>query len=147
MAAPKTFPPVLSALWRERGLAWAVVGVAGAQFALVLAGLPGWPCPLKAATGVPCPGCGLSRATAALLRGDLYTSLATHAYAPLILLALLLTGLTLVLPKNSRLALISRVESIERRTGVVAIALVGLMAYWLVRLLFFTEVFIGVAGG
>lgn len=147
MAAPKTFPPVLSALWRERGLAWAVVGVAGAQLALVLAGLPGWPCPLKAATGVPCPGCGLSRATAALLRGDLYTSLATHAYAPLILLALLLTGLTLVLPKNSRLALISRVESIERRTGVVAIALVGLMAYWLVRLLFFTEVFIGVAGG
>lgn len=140
------FPPVLSSLWRERGLAWAVVAAAPAQVLLLAAGLPGWLCPMKAATGVPCPGCGLTRATAALFRGDLPASLRTHAYAPVIVLALLLTGLALLLPKDARLAFISRVESFERRTGVTAIALVGLLVYWLARLLFFPEVLAEVAG-
>jgi hypothetical protein len=146
MTAFQPFPPVLSALWREKGLAWAVFGAASAQVALVLAGLPGWLCPMKAATGIPCPGCGLTRAAAALFRGDLSASLRTHAYAPLIVLALLLTGLTLLLPRSSRLAFISRVEAFERRTGVTAIALVGLLIYWLARLLFFPGVLAEVAG-
>jgi len=123
------------------------VAAALAQVLLLAAGLPGWLCPMKAATGVPCPGCGLTRATAALFRGDLSASLRTHAYAPLIVLALLLTGLALLLPKSSRLAFVSRVESFERRTGVTAIALVGLLVYWLARLLFFPEVLVEVAGG
>jgi hypothetical protein len=146
MTAFQPFPTVLSALWREKGLAWAVFAAALAQGGLALAGLPGWLCPMKAATGVPCPGCGLTRAIAALLRGDLLASLRAHAYAPLIVLALLLTGLTLLLPKSSRLAFISRVESFERRTGVTAIALVCLLVYWLARLLFFPEVLFEVAG-
>jgi hypothetical protein len=127
-------------------LAWAVFAAALAQGALALAGLPGWLCPMKAATGVPCPGCGLTRAIAALFRGDVSASLRMHAYAPFIVLALLLTGLTLLLPKSSRLAFIARVESFERRTGVTAIALVCLLVYWLARLLFFPEVLFEVAG-
>lgn len=146
MTVFQPFPPVLSSLWRERGLAWAVVAAALAQVLLLAAGLPGWPCPMKAATGVPCPGCGLTRAAAALFRGDLWASLRTHAYAPVIVLALLLTGLALLLPKDARFAFVSRVESFERRTGVTAIALVGLLVYWLARLLFFPEVLAGVAG-
>lgn len=147
MTVSKTFPPILSALWREKGLAWAIFAAASAQVVLVSAGLPGWPCPLRTATGVPCPGCGLSRATAALFRGDLSASLRTHAYAPLVILALLFTGLALLLPKDTRLALISRVETLERRTGVTALALVGLVVYWLVRLLFFPEALARVVAG
>ena len=146
MTAFQPVPPVLSSLWRERGLARAVCAAAGAQVVLVFAGLPGWLCPMKAATGIPCPGCGLTRACAALFRGDLSASLRTHAYAPVIVLALLFTGLTLLLPKATRLAFISGVESFERRTGLTAIALVGLLVYWLVRLLFFPEVLAEVAG-
>ena len=146
MTTLQPFPPVLSALWRERGLARAVFAAAGAQVLLAAAGLPGWLCPMKAATGVPCPGCGLTRAAEALFRGDLSASLRTHAYAPVIVLALLLTGLTLLLPRSPRLAFISRVEAFERRTGVTAIALVGLLLYWLARLLFFPEVLAEVAG-
>lgn len=127
-------------------MARAVFAAAAAQVVLVWAGLPGWPCPMKAATGVPCPGCGLTRASAALFRGDLYAALRTHAYAPLIVLALMLTGLTLLLPRRPRLAFIAGVESFERRTGVTAVALVGLLVYWLVRLLFFHEVLYRVAG-
>lgn len=38
-------------------------------------------CPFALVTGVACPGCGLTRAAAALVRGDFTTSLAYHPLA------------------------------------------------------------------
>jgi len=35
-------------------------------------------CPLAGTFGIPCPGCGLTRATLALLRGDVARALAIH---------------------------------------------------------------------
>ena len=42
-----------------------------ARFVLV-ASADRWSCPLERAIGRPCPGCGLSRSTAAALRGDVF---------------------------------------------------------------------------
>ena len=35
-------------------------------------------CPMASSLGIPCPGCGLTRATLALLRGDVGTALHLH---------------------------------------------------------------------
>lgn len=35
-------------------------------------------CPMASTLGIPCPGCGLTRATFALLRGDVQTALHFH---------------------------------------------------------------------
>lgn len=51
----------------------AIVAVAGG---LLLSGIP--LCPVALLTGQPCPGCGLTRATFACLRGDLATAIRTH---------------------------------------------------------------------
>lgn len=43
------------------------------------------PCPVALLTRHPCPGCGMTRATMALLRGDLHAALHFH---PLVLVIL-----------------------------------------------------------
>ena len=52
-------------------------------------GLPGLACPLRELTGVPCPTCFLTRATAAALNGQLASSVQLHAFGPLAAAALL----------------------------------------------------------
>ena len=51
-------------------------GLAVGGVALVVLGPP--VCPTALFLGVPCPGCGLTRATLALLRGDFATALHLH---------------------------------------------------------------------
>lgn len=38
----------------------------------------GWPCTFRSVTGIPCPGCGLSRAWLAALRLDFTAAFAYH---------------------------------------------------------------------
>lgn len=54
--------------------------VIGALFtgAYDCASLLGWGCPLQHFTGIPCPGCGMSRALFALLRLDFGAALRCH---------------------------------------------------------------------
>ena len=57
----------------------------------------GLPCPLKAMTGLDCPLCGATRATFALLRGDLGTALDFNAlYVVLVPVIVLVAALWLV---------------------------------------------------
>lgn len=60
----------------RRGLNGLLVLLILGALAYASALLFGWNCPIKYLTGVPCPGCGLSRALAALLRLDFWTALA-----------------------------------------------------------------------
>src|ERR1051326_6721478 len=84
--------------------------IAVPQLILVWFGIPGWQCPLLQATGHPCPGCGLSRAAVALLRGNWKLSLTLHAFAPILLAALALVGIASFLPQQHRQNLIYTVE-------------------------------------
>ena len=47
-------------------------------------------CPVALLTGVACPGCGMSRAMAWLLRGDVERAVVYHPLAPIVLVAGLL---------------------------------------------------------
>ena len=62
----------------RRGLNGLLVLLILGALAYASALLFGWNCPIKYLTGVPCPGCGLSRALAALLRLDFRTALRVH---------------------------------------------------------------------
>ncbi|RIK54801.1 MAG: hypothetical protein DCC59_02735, partial [Chloroflexi bacterium] len=74
--------PVFSAILEKRRAAAVLAGLGVVHIGLNLAGLSFWSCPILSATGVPCPGCGLTRAVMQLLHGDVAASLQTHAFAP-----------------------------------------------------------------
>lgn len=132
--ASRLTTPVLAPLLASRPATLAIAGAAAAQAALVTLGLPGWPCPILHGTGVPCPGCGLSRAIVALLSGEWAQALTLHAFAPLVLLALVLIAVAAALPARRRASFVRAVAYAERRTGLTGLALVGLLIYWAARL-------------
>src|ERR1041384_1019974 len=134
MPASKLFAPALAPMLARRSVALVISVVAIIQAALVWMGWPAWPCPFAHAFGVACPGCGLSRATIALLRGDWRNALALHAFAPCLLCALILFGCAALLPTRPRAALVATVTAIEQRTGLTILLLIGLVCYWLARL-------------
>ena len=146
MLPQHVFPPISSVL-RDRKLTFALVGAAGLHITLVSLSLPSWECPFFRVTGVPCPGCGLSRATTLLLKGDLAGSLRFHAFAPIFLLAIVALFLSILLPKSMVQSAISSAERIERKTGLTVLILGGLILYWLARLLFLQSAFVQLIRG
>ena len=92
--------------------------------------LPGWSCPLRALTGIPCPTCFLTRATELALRGDLQAAVRWHAFGPVAAAALVLWSVAAIrqrrlLPQAGHRWLIPR---------PIAFATAGLLGYWLTRL-------------
>jgi hypothetical protein len=108
--------------------------LAAAQIGLVAAGLSAWPCPIRAATGFPCPGCGLTHATVALLRGEWREMLALNPVAPAVVLGTALIVAAAVLPAGSRTVLVDLVARVERRTRLPAVLLGVMVVAWILRL-------------
>jgi hypothetical protein len=125
----------------QRIVALALAAMALLQTVLVALHQPGWPCPFRAATGLPCPGCGLSRAMVALLRGDWRTALAFHAFAPLGALCAVIIVAGALAPGRLRARLAARVGAFEERTGLAVWLAVAFLMYWLARLLYYPLTF------
>lgn len=125
-----------ASLLRDRRVPLALAALAAAQVGAVWSGVGGWPCPVRGATGLPCPGCGLTRGAVALARGEWGESLAAHAFAPVLITFLAACAFAALLPRRQREAFAGLVERVERRTRASAFLLAALLLYWLVRLLF-----------
>lgn len=113
---------VRSFLNRERKvlLVLAALGFVAARLRLPI-------CPFSFFVGLPCPGCGLSRATFALLRGDVHAAFAAH---PLVFVALPGT-VALALHATSR----GPVSQLREHAVMIfsAVLLTLLVAVWLAR--------------
>jgi len=135
------YRPLLAPLLATRKAAIALAALVAAQIAATFFHLPGWPCPFFTALGIPCPGCGLSRASAALLHGDVEHSFRMHAFASPVLLGALLVCVTAVLPSSPRTKALAAIERVERRTGASALLLIALLVYWIARLVYAPQAF------
>jgi hypothetical protein len=126
--------PVVARLAENRWLSLILIGVFSVQAGLAAFGLTGWQCPIRMVTGVPCPGCFLSTAIGLLLKGEWRESLSRHAFAPIFLIGAILILFVVLLPGHLHQKAVSGIERLEMRTGLVAILLLGLIVYWLARL-------------
>ena len=88
--------------------------------------LPGWPCPLRALTGIPCPTCFLTRATTEALHGDLNSSVQWHAFGPVVA-AMLIVWSVLAIQQR-------QLMPFAIHAWHLIVAAVALISYWLVRL-------------
>jgi hypothetical protein len=124
---------LLTSLLDAPALCGAVVAAGAVHVALTGAGFAGWTCPFFQATGWPCPGCGLGRASVLLLRGEWLPALRLHAFAPFLLLTLLVLGAGFILRGRAREAWRRAVRRVEERTPIVPVLLVLLLVYWALR--------------
>jgi hypothetical protein len=125
----------------DRVMGFAILCFAAFQRVCYAVGLPGWPCLLRQGFGCPCPGCGLTRAIIALLRADFKAALTLHAFAPVVLGALVFVVVGSLLPAPQRQPLVRRIERLERRTGITAVGISALFLYWLARLALFYDAY------
>jgi len=88
--------------------------------------LPGMPCPLRALTGIPCPTCFLTRATAAALTGNLAGSVQLHAFGPIAAAVLVWWSIAAIRQR--------RLMPRDLPALPLAVAGLGLLSYWLLRL-------------
>lgn len=105
-------------------------------FALMLADMP--LCPSRALIGVPCPGCGLTRATFAAAHGDFHGMVHLHPLAPLLTPLLIFSVVRTVLVhsraiRRDRWDILGKLSN--RWWGVFALLIVGLWAARLAGLL------------
>ena len=132
-AAPeRSRRPLLTSLLDSPRMCACILAAGAAHVALAATPLGGWRCPILAATGCPCPGCGLGRAVVLLLRGEFVASFRLHAFAP-VLLAALLVLVAGILRSRAGDSVRAAVCRCEQRFPVAPVALGGLLLYWAVR--------------
>lgn len=128
---PTSEPARAGARFSVRRLLLALLPI-GAIGALIAYEVPF--CPSRGLLGIPCPGCGLTRATEAALVGDLATMLHFHPLAPIVTPLVLVAILRVVLV-TSGLADPRRFDPLARipkwMWTVFAVALFGL---WIGRM-------------
>lgn len=131
----------LATLLRNRKFGLLLIGALCLHVIFSWLHLPAWDCPFFKLTGVPCPGCGLTRACLLLLRGEVHASIQFHAFAPVFLVLIVMVVIGTLLPQSVSEPFIHKAETLERQSGLTIIIMGGLILYWLARLLLFPSVF------
>jgi hypothetical protein len=123
---------LLGEVLRVRPMTLTIAGVAAAQLA---AGhfRVGIPCVFHEATGLPCPGCGLTRSCLALFEGRLTDAVYLHPFGPVLLGALVFCLVGGLLPEPRRKRLADVVEDLEIRTGLVPLLFAAFLLVWVLR--------------
>lgn len=127
------FTPVLAPLLLDRRLIGIFLGVGLTLVTLAATGLNGWQCPIRSASGITCPGCGLTTAMILLVKGRWAAAVEMHAFAPLFGLVLAAMAVAILLPTAYLEKLSTAMAVLERKTGLTAIIMLGMLLYWLLR--------------
>ena len=131
----RLYTPILAPMMQSR---WIITLLTAASVFLVTAAafeVTAWQCPLEAALGVTCPGCGLTRAIVLLAQGQWLLAVKLHAFAPIgVAVGMLLVAGTL-LPIKWRAKAAERLAVFEKRSGIGFWLLLSVLIYWICRLI------------
>ena len=126
--------PWLAPLMADVVLCRIVVAVCAALGAAAALGITIWGCAFYALTGIPCPGCGMTRAVTALLCGQWSQAIAYHPLSPAYFAMGALLGAAAIAPATLRAGLIQRVRRLEERTALPALIVLCTIIFGLLRM-------------
>ncbi|HEU4894771.1 MAG TPA: DUF2752 domain-containing protein [Acidimicrobiia bacterium] len=120
----------MSAQLRHRLILWSPVAVVGALLVAPVGDEGTTICPFALSTGLACPGCGMTRAAASLVRADVSSAVAFHPLIPAVAL-LAATGWAWYLLRRA-----GRVQPMSNRmlNGILIGTALALVAVWVARL-------------
>lgn len=87
-------------------------------------------CMLKTMTGIPCPGCGGTRAVECLFRGEIFSSIYYNAFATYSVIVYLLFFITQTLQRITK----GRIKGMKYRNGYIYAAILILGVQYLLKI-------------
>lgn len=91
-------------------------------------------CPFRLATGIPCPGCGLTRSFCAIAKGHVERGLEFHWLGPVVFAVFAVYWVRGVVLLAGGFGVVERFDRTVGRWGLARLLLAALMVVWLVRL-------------
>lgn len=129
------FAAVLGPLMQNRWIIVLLAALTAMQAALAAVLTVAWQCPVKSTLGVICPGCGLTRAVVLFAQGHWKAAIDLHAFAPVVFGIGIFLVIGASLPTGRRHKFAERVAAFERRTAIVALLMLSIAAYWILRII------------
>ncbi len=93
-----------------------------------------WPCMFSKITGLPCPGCGMTRAVAAMLHGQWHQAMLYHPFAPGFVVLGLIMMVCCIASQGLREKVSAHVEKLEAVTKFTSVFLLSAVIYGLLRM-------------
>ena len=93
------------------------------------------PCLFHFVTGLPCPGCGGTRAFVSLLKGDLIHSFLYHPVVPFCFLLYVIFMVTQTMERILRRKTNLRFHALSFRLEYVYLALILILVQWIVKII------------
>jgi hypothetical protein len=106
----------IAALLADYRLARAMLIGTAIYGVLVWFDLPAFVCPWQKLTSLPCPGCGMTRSTLALMKGNFAESLQYNALTWVVLLFWIITAVGITIPARYRKVWITKIGEWEQRS-------------------------------
>ena len=107
---------LIAALLDQPRLAWAMLLGSAMYGVMSFVNIPLFSCAWKKVTGLPCPGCGMTRSAMALLRGQWQESLRQNALTWVMIVFWLVIVIGLSIPKRHRQAWVHAIGRWENRS-------------------------------
>jgi hypothetical protein len=116
------------------GTRWLALAALAVSFVFPVKGLGVDLCFFHASTGLPCPGCGLTRGLSALSQGDFSTALAMHPFVFALWPTFLLLAALAVLPRRWREPVELRLRESRLAAKVYELVFWAFLGFGLLRL-------------